>query len=156
MQSSAPKTLTGPHVPEEAITMLRLILGTPREMESRNLLLHLVRRSFKKILGLIREFLVQPDWLEDAPGKHSRSGPNCTDVLVELLSHSLGSAARSSIIGVPFSPRLVHHGASPCSDDWWNRDAPSLPLGLPLLWARSLAWHIFWLLIHDARPSPAV
>ena len=158
MQASAPKTLTGPHVPEEAITpdfMRRLILGTAREIESRHLMLHLVRRSFRKILGLIREFAAHPDWLEDAPGKHSRSGPNCTDVLIELLSHSLGSAARSSIIGVPFGPRLVHHGTSLCSDDWWNRDAPSLPLDLPLLWARSLAWHVFWLLIHDGRPSPA-
>ena len=158
MQASALGTLSGQHVPEEAITpnfILLLILGTAREVESRSLLLHLVRRSFRRIPCLIQEFAAHPDWLEDAPGKHSRSGPNCTDVLIELLSHSLGSAARSSTIGVPSCPRLAHHGASFCSDAWWNRDAPSLPLDLLILWARSLAWHVFWLIIHDDRPSPA-
>ena len=154
MQASALRTLSGQHVPEEAITpdfILLLIFGTAREVESRNLLLHLVRRSFLGVLCLVQEFAAHPDWLEDAPGKHSRPCPNCTDALVELLSHSLSSAARSSIIGVPSCPRLARHGASFCSDAWWNKDAPSLPLDLLILWARSLAWHIFWLIVHDAE-----
>ena len=159
IKTNAPVSLIEQHVPEEVVTpdfMLRLILETPREWESRNLLVRLVRWSLRKILGLIQEFSGHPGCLDNAPGNHSRSDLNSTDALAELLSYSLGNAARFSIVGVPLNSRLRQNGAPLCFDDWWSRDAPSLPLALPLLWARSLAWHIFWLLIHDGQPSPAV
>ena len=149
-------TLARPQAPQDAVTpdfMLRLISGAPTEFESRNLLLHLVRESLRKITVLIQEFIGHPNSPENVPGNRLQSYPNDNDILVELLSYTLGNLARSSIIGVPLGSFARQHGASFRLDSWWNKDAPSLPLNLPLLWARSLAWHIFWLLIKDGRRS---
>ena len=153
-QASAPQILANQHIPEEVITLdfvLLLILGAAEEVESRSLLIHLVRRSFRGILRLVQEFAGHPDLSDDAAGRNFQSCPTYADALIELLSYSLNKAARSSIIGVPSCLHLTRHGALLCSGTWWSKDAPSLPLDLLTLWARSLAWHIFWLVVHDTE-----
>ena len=154
MQASVLQVLPNQDIPEEAITpdfVLLLILGAAEEVESRSLLLHVVRRSVQGILRLVQEFIWHPDWLDDASSRNSQPRPNYADALTELLSYSLNNAARFSIIGIPSCPHLARYGAYFCSETWWSKDAPSLPLDLLTLWARSLAWYLFWLAVHDVK-----
>ena len=154
MQASVLQISPIQDIPEEVITLdfvLLLILGAAEEVESRSLLLHFVRRSVRGILRLVQEFVGHPDWPDDASSRNPQPRPNYADALIELLSYSLNNAARSTIIGIPSCPHLARYGAFFCSGTWWSKDAPSLPLDLLTLWARSLAWHIFWLVVHDAK-----
>ena len=154
MQASVLQLSPIQDIPEEAITpdfVLLLILGAAEEVESRSLLLHVVRRSIQGILRLVQEFAGHPDWLDDGAIRDSQPRPGYIDALTELLSYSLNSAARCSIIGIPSCPHLARYGAFFRSGSWWSMDSPSLPLNLLTLWARSLAWYLFWLAVHGVN-----
>ena len=154
MQASVLQLAPIQDVPEEAITpdfVLLLILGAAEDAESRSLLLHVVRRSIRRILLLVKEFAGHPNWLDDGAIRESQPQPGYVDAVTELLSHSINGAARCSIIGVPTCPYLAHYGAFFRSESWWSVDSPSLPLNLLTLWARSLAWYLFWFAEHGVN-----
>ena len=133
MQASVLQLAPIQDVPEEAITpdfVLLLILGAAEDAESRSLLLHLVKRSIRRILLLVKEFAGHPNRLDDGAIRESQPRPGYVDAITELLSYSINGAARCSIIGVPSCPHLARYGAFFRSESWWSVDSPSLPFNL--------------------------
>ena len=154
MQASVLQLMPIQNVPEEVITpdfVLLLILGAAEDVESRSLLFHLVKRSFRRILVLVKEFAGHPGRLDGGTIREPQLQPGYVDAVIELLSHSINGAAQCSIIGVPTCPYLAHCGAFFCSESRWSVDSPSLPLNLLTLWARSLAWYLFWFAEHGGN-----
>ena len=154
MQASVMQLIPIQDVSEEVITpdfVLLPILGAAEDSESRSLLVHLVKRSIRRILLLVKEFAGHPGRLDGGTIREPQLQPGYVDAVIELLSHSINGAARCSIIGVPTCPYLAHYGAFFRSESWWSVDSPSLPLNLLTLWARGLAWYLFWLAEHGVN-----
>ena len=153
MQENVMQLIPIQEVSAEVITLdfvLLLILGAAEDSESRSLLVHLVKRSIRRILMLVKEFAGDSSRLDGGTIGEPQFQPGYVNAVTELLSHAINGAAQCSIIGVPTCPYLAHCGAFFRSDSWWNIYSPSLPLNLLNLWARSLAWHIFWFAEHRA------
>ena len=136
---------------DEEITpdfVLLLISRAPDDVESRGLMMHLMRQSLEGPLARVKEYVGDPSRLDAGTMGEPYIQPGYVEVVNELLSYSLYSAAQVSIIGAPRCFRLSLGSArfNPCS--WWIRDAPALPLSSFLLWSRSMAWYIYWFVEH--------
>ena len=147
------QTIPVQDVSDEVITLefaLLLILGAAEDPESRGLLVHLVRQSLRRILVLIKEFPGDSRRLDGGTIGEPYFQPGYVDAVTELLSYAINCAAQCSIIGIPTCTHLALCRTYFRLNPWWNVDSPSLPLNLLTLWARSLAWHIFWFTEHGS------
>ena len=134
-------------VSDEVITpefAFLLILGASEDPESRGLLVHLVKQSLRRTLVLIKEFVGDSSRLDGGTIGEPYLQPGYVDAVTEFLSYAMSCAAQRSFIGIPIRALPASRRSYFQPNSWWNIDSPSLPLNLLTLWARSLAWYIFW------------
>ena len=128
--------------------VLLLISRASDDAESTGFVMYLMRQSLKEPLARVKEYLGDSGRLDTGTMGEPHIQPGYVEVVDDLLSNSLYSTAATSIIGAPRHFRIFCGSARFDCSSWWIKDAPALPLSSFLLWARSLAWYLYWFAEH--------
>ena len=141
------QTIPASQISDECISpqfVLELLLSARKDGDASGFVMLLMKQSFERPISLVKEYLGDPKRLDEGTIGEPFIQPVYVQVLGEVLANTLMSVASISTTGVP--PRF-HLAARPLafrSSSWWLRDAPALPIASFMLWARNIAWYLYW------------
>ena len=126
-------------------------MSAGKDPESNGFVMLLMKQSLEVPLTLVKEYLGDSKRLDGGTIGEPFLQPAYVQALGDALARSLALVASVSTTGMP---RRFHLLALPVifrPSSWWTRDAPALPLDSFLLWARSVAWYLYWFAEHGDK-----
>ena len=148
------QTIPASQISDQCISpqfVLKLLMSAGRDPESNGFVMLLMKQSFEVPLTLVKEYLGDPKRLDGGTIGEPFLQPAYVQALGDALARSLALVASVSTTG---TPRRFHLVALPVTfkpSSWWTRDAPALPLDSFLLWARNVAWYLYWFAEHGDK-----
>ena len=114
--------------------------------------MHLTRQSLEEPLVRVKQYLGDSGHIGTGTIGEPIIQPGYVEEVDNAFTHSLYSTAAFNIIGTPMHYRLYFGSARFDRTSWWIKDAPALPLSSFALWARGLAWYLYWFAEHTRGP----
>ena len=148
------QTIPASQISDQCISpqfVLELLMSAGKDPESNGFVMLLMKQSFEVPLTLVKEYLGDPKRLDGGTIGEPFLQPAYVQALGDALARSLALVASVSTTGMP---RRFHLLALPVifrPSSWWTRDAPALPLDSFLLWARNVAWYLYWFAEHGDK-----
>ena len=142
-------------ISDQEITLdfvLSIISKASEDAQARGFVMHLTRQSLEEPLARVKEYLGDSGRIDTGTIGEPFIQPGYVEEVDNALTHSLYSTAASNIIGTPVHYRFCLCSAHFERSSWWIKDAPALPLSSFMLWARSLAWYLYWFAEHTRGP----
>ena len=141
------QTIPASQISDECISpqfVLELLLSARKNGEASGFVMFLMKQSFERPISLVKEYLGDPKRLDEGTIGEPFLQPVYVQVLGEVLASTLMSVASISTTGLPSRFDLAARPLAFRSSSWWLRDAPALPIASFMLWARNIAWYLYW------------